>query len=304
MSDMEQQNNTQASQETTPEVITEQPTAQETTMYQEHETKETLEKQTVPDWLASFRYKNSFTVGSCGIGSLTHRLCRLMYDVENKRHGEEFDSPDMFNHVKKLISSVESLYFVGDDYSTEVKLADYVLQDRRKKTESWQNWFTLDARNLKSNDQVKLFLVSLVSAIKERVDFMSNVKFGKKGVKEVTFINEKTKKKQTKNEHFDNRSYYGKLSSGLFTAFSILDEVEKNCNTLHTQLISRYINLVAKFEQKQKLKTTQKKQTNSKKQYKQKQNYKDEKYQGDKSQVKKQYKPKSQKKEVVINISK
>jgi hypothetical protein len=300
---MEQQNTTQTTQETTQEVITEQPTAQETTMEQNQETQETSEKQTVPDWLASFRYKNSFTVGSCGIGSLTHRLCRLMYDVENKRHGEEFDSPDMFNHVKKLISSVESLYFVGEDNTTEVELADYVLQDRRKKTESWQNWFTLDARNLKSNDQVKLFLVSLVSALKERVDFMSNVKFGKKGTKEVTKVNEKTKKKQTRNEPFDNRSYRGKLSSGLLTAFSLLDEVEKSCNTLHTQLVSRYSNLVAKFEQKQQSKATQKKQTNGKKQYKPKQNYKGGKDQGDKPQNKKQYKPKSQKKEVVINVS-
>jgi len=197
-----------------------------------------------------YGYKNNFKIGDTNLGALANRLCRLVEDAKDKKHGEEFDVPEVFDAVDKFMDSLSSLFYVGAHNSLEVQLAESMFMDRSFRARSWKSSFTLDSRNLKSNEQVKAFIVALVSAMDEKVMYLKEKKYGRKFTHESKFTDPETKKPVIKSEETDTRNFNGLVSAGTIHVFDVLDKVSNDSYNLLKYVEELFASTISKYNTK------------------------------------------------------
>lgn len=234
--------------------------------------------QTNPfEWVMQYEFKQTDEIQRATLGGVAHRLRNLVIKTKNGEYGkmdEEELYHDMYQMLSDMFKQLETLYYIGDEKSREVALAEKMFQFRYPKSKrqddqtifrTWSGNFKMGEFGVKNTFHAKASLVALTDALAAKIDYLAEKEFGTRYIKTSEERDPVTKKTVVKKEIVDNRTFNGKVSDGISGVFNLLDKLQISSNRLKIYTYEKFHDVVETLdEHKRKIKSGEKKKVQKK----------------------------------------
>jgi len=196
-------------------------------------------------FLDYYKYRDDFKINDSSLGVLLHRLRDHVLSIQNQTYDHSDTYSDiMDNFVDPLFVASHRLFHYPHEGTLEWEVANAVLEDHGKRFRTWRSHFKLGDRFIRSENNANSFFISLVDAVRERLEFYATRRFGRVYDRDVRVQDKKGKTRMVK-KRIDNRAGPGGLSSaGVGLAFDYLDKMYDESielNKVVTDLFKKFI---------------------------------------------------------------